>query len=133
MYETKQKTYILNILKENKSKHLNCEEIYDILKEKGYQVSLATLYLYLDKLVESNIVRKYSTTHLGKACYQYIDDNCKDHNHFHMICITCNKLIHLDCNLMSEFISHVEEHHKFKIQPEKVVYYGYCEEFGGNV
>ena len=32
MYQTKQKSYILNILKENKDKHLNAEEIFIILK-----------------------------------------------------------------------------------------------------
>lgn len=132
MYETRQKKYILDVLKENKEKHLNCEEIYDILKEKNCSVSLATLYRYLDKLVSLNIIRKYTTTHLGKACYQYIDNNCKEHNHFHMICLNCNKLIHLDCELMHNFINHIEEHHKFKVMPEKVVYYGYCENCRGD-
>ena len=33
MYETKQKNYILDILKENKDKQMNCEEIYVALKE----------------------------------------------------------------------------------------------------
>ena len=35
MYDTKQKNYILEILKENKEKHLNCEEILSLLKEKN--------------------------------------------------------------------------------------------------
>ena len=50
-----------------------------LLKQKGYSVSLATLYRYLDKLVLNNVVRKYTTSHLGKACYQFIDDKCKKH------------------------------------------------------
>ena len=132
MYETKQKTYILDVLKENKDKHLTCEEIFDLLKQKECSVSLATLYRYLDKLVLNNVVRKYTSAHLGKAGYQFIDDKCKKHNHFHMICLTCNKLIHLDCDLMNNFINHVEEHHDFKVIPEKVVYYGYCSECRGD-
>ena len=131
MYETKQKNHILNVLIENKDIQLNCEEIYDILRSKKYSVSLATLYRYLDKLVSLNVIRKYSSTHLGKAYYQYIDDHCKSHNHVHMICLNCNKLIHLDCKVMNNFINHIEEHHNFKILPEKNVYYGYCEECRG--
>jgi len=131
MYETKQRNYILEVLKENKDKHLNCEEIHDILKQKQNPVSLATLYRSLDKLVSLNIIRKYTTSHFGKACYQYIDDNCKAHNHFHLICLKCNKLIHLDCDIMNNFLEHVEEHHEFKILPEKVVYYGYCSDCRG--
>lgn len=132
MYETKQKNYILDILKENKDKQMNCEEIYVALKEKNYSVGLATIYRYLDKLVELNIVRKYNSSHLGKAYFQYIDEDCKKHNHFHMICLKCNKLVHLDCELMNNFINHIEEHHKFKVVPEKIVYYGYCEECRGD-
>ena len=130
MYDTKQKNYILEILKENKEKHLNCEEILSLLKEKNYKVSQATLYRYLDKLLEQNIIRKYTTHHLSKACYQYIDEKCH-HSHFHMMCLTCNKLIHLDCNIMNNFINHIEDHHDFKVLPEKVIYYGYCKECRG--
>jgi Fur family ferric uptake transcriptional regulator len=89
MYQTKQKNIIINILIENKDKHLNAEEIYMILKKNNASVSLATLYRCLDKLVSENIVRKYNTTHLGKACYQYIDKNCTVHNHFHLVCEKC--------------------------------------------
>ena len=130
MYDTKQKGYILEILKENKEKHLNSEEILTLLKEKNYKVSQATLYRYLDKLLEQNIIRKYTTNHLSKSCFQYIDDKC-NHSHFHMICLTCNKLIHLDCNIMNNFINHIEDHHDFKVLPEKVIYYGYCKECRG--
>lgn len=128
MYETKQKTFILNILKDHKENHLTIEEIHDLLKEKEYSVSVATIYRYLEKLVESNIVRKYNTSNATKATFQYIDDECKKDNHIHLICLKCNKLIHLDCNEMSSFINHLEEHHKFKIIPNKIVYYGYCAE-----
>ena len=40
--------------------------------------------------------------------------------------------MHLDCELMNNFINHIEEHHKFKVVPEKIVYYGYCEECRGD-
>lgn len=130
MYDTKQKNYILEVLKENKDKHLNSEEILELLKVKNYKVSQATLYRYLDKLEEVSIIRKFTKPHLSKACYQYIDEKCS-HSHFHMICIECNKLIHLDCDLMNKFISHIEEHHEFKVLPEKVIYYGYCKKCRG--
>ena len=119
MYDTKQKNYILEVLKENKDKHLNSEEILELLKVKNYKVSQATLYRYLDKLEEASIIRKFTKPHLSKACYQYIDEKCS-HSHFHMICVECNK-----------FISHIEEHHEFKVLPEKVIYYGYCKECRG--
>lgn len=131
MYETKQKSYILEVLKDNKDRQLNCEEIYDLLKIKNYSVGLATIYRYLEKLVNSNIIRKYTSSNKGKAYFQYIDDECKKHNHFHMICLKCNCLIHLDCNEMNEFIKHIDEHHNFKVIPEKIVYYGYCKDCRG--
>ncbi len=128
MYQTKQKEAILLILKNNKNKHLTCEEIYDLLKENNYHVSLATLYRYLDKLVNDNIIRKYNSLNLGKARYQFIAEDCQKSNHFHLICLKCNKLIHLNCDLLSDSIKHLEEEHTFKVVKEKVVFYGYCNE-----
>lgn len=133
MYQTKQKSNIINILVENKDKHLNAEEIYMILKNNNTSVSLATLYRCLDKLVSENLVRKYTSTHLGKACYQYIDKSCTLHNHFHLVCEKCQKLIHIDCKMIEDFIEHIEKHHNFKVQREKVVYYGLCEDCRGEV
>ena len=42
MYDTKQKNYILEVLKENKEKHLNSEEILDLLKNKNYTLRIKT-------------------------------------------------------------------------------------------
>ena len=83
VYNTRQKTIILEMLKNNKDKHLTADDMLFILSAQKVSVSRATLYRYLDKLEETNIIRKFTKPHLSKACYQYIDEKCS-HSHFHM-------------------------------------------------
>ena len=58
-YNTIQKQIIIKFLEEHKDRHLNVDEMLEILKEEDLEVSRATLYRTLDNLVESGIVRKY--------------------------------------------------------------------------
>ncbi len=131
MYNTKQKMVILDYLKNNSNRCFTVDELRDELNSTNIKVSVATLYRYLDNLTSDNKVRKFVMDNVSKACYQFIDDDdC--HNHFHMICTKCNKLIHLECEEVDEFIKHVSSNHKFKIDLSRVVFYGLCEECGGS-
>ena len=42
------------------------------------------------------------------------------------MCIECGTLFHLECDHVSEIINHVESHHKFKVDPGRIVLYGVC-------
>lgn len=127
MYNTRQKVLILEMLKQNSNRHLTVDEMMMIFTAKKTNVSRATLYRYLDALVQTGEVRKYQTSELDKACYQYIDKetNCKEH--FHLMCIECGSLKHLECDKISDLVSHIEIDHKFKVDPGRIVIYGICE------
>ena len=124
-YNTIQKQTILELLEEHKNKHLNVDEMMSLLYERKENVSRATLYRTLDNLVQNGIVRKYQINENEKSCYQIIDEeNC--HNHFHLVCSECGKLIHLECDKFEELLAHFEEEHSFKVFPSRVVLYGLC-------
>ena len=99
-----------------------------ILNAQKVSVSRATLYRYLDVLVSTGDVKKYILSESDKACYQYVDssEDCKEH--FHLMCIDCGTLQHLECLQINEIINHVVKDHKFKVDPGRVVLYGLCEE-----
>ena len=99
-----------------------------ILNAQKVSVSRATLYRYLDVLVSTGDVKKYILSESDKACYQYVDssEDCKEH--FHLMCIDCGTLQHLECLQINEIINHVVQDHKFKVDPGRVVLYGLCEE-----
>ena len=126
-YNTIQKQTILELLDKHKNEHLNVDEMMALLYERKENVSRATLYRTLDNLVQNGIVRKYTINENEKACYQIIDeDNC--HNHFHLVCSNCGKLIHLECDKFEDILHHFKEDHGFVVFPSRVVLYGLCSE-----
>ena len=43
-------------------------------------------------------------------------------------CEKCGKLIHLECDFVSELQVHVQSEHGFTIDPLRTVFYGVCKE-----
>ncbi len=118
-YNTKQKSVILEFLKEN-TRHYTARELCDILKDKA---SAATVYRQLESLVESGFVRKFITG--DSACYQY-GEECEG-SHFHLKCTKCDTLYHVDCSFLSELSTHIKSHHNFTVDNCRTVMYGICE------
>ena len=125
-YNTKQKEKLLEYLIKNKDKHTNVQEISAFLSAEGKSVGVATIYRQLDKLVEQGIVRKYAFDGKTCACYQYIEDEEQCRSHFHLKCLSCGKLIHLDCEHLAELTRHIEDEHDFEIDYSQTVFYGRC-------
>lgn len=127
-YKTRQKEKLLDYLVRNKEKHTNVQEISAFLTAEGTPVGTATIYRQLDKLVECGVVRRYNFDGKTGACYQYIEDNSDCHEHFHLKCTICGKLIHLSCDRLSCINRHIFEKHGFQVDPSQTVFYGKCSE-----
>ena len=120
-YNTKQKDVILNYLIKNKDKCVTINDIYENIK-KDHKLGLTTVYRFLNKLTEENIIKKY--TDKKEATYQYIDnDECK--NHLHLKCMKCNRIIHLDCHDALLLSKHIHDEHDFNIDS---TIFGVCKE-----
>lgn len=126
-YKTKQKEKILNFLKENSNRHVTASDIISYLSNGEDSVGSATVYRYLEKLVSSDVVRKFYLDEKTGACYQFIENGEECHEHFHLKCIGCGKLYHIDCEYMQSLCGHVFEHHGFKVDNSKTVLYGKCD------
>ena len=125
-YNTKQKEKLLDYLISNKDKHTNVQTISSFMAEEGTPLGTATIYRRLDKLVEQGIVRKYVIDGKTGACYQYIGDGNECCRHFHLKCVRCDRLIHIDCDHLSGISRHIFEHHGFQVDSSKTVFYGVC-------
>lgn len=125
-YNTKQRSLILECLKENKDRHITAEDIYSFLSAKGEGVGMATIYRTLDKLLKEGCLRRYELSQGQSACYQYIDGEEVCHEHFHLKCENCGKLIHLDCESLTKLSRHIEQEHSFIVNSSKTVLYGLC-------
>ena len=124
-YKTKQRTKIIEFLKKNKN-HVTAEQIIEYFKNEGCPIGKSTVYRCLDNLVEENIVRKYINSEGSSACFQYIENSNECSTHYHMKCIKCGDLFHLDCDEMITLQQHILKEHNFKIDICKTILYGTC-------
>lgn len=125
-YKTKQRDLILNYMTSHRESHVTVNGISDHLASHGTPIGTATIYRQLEKLVEQGVVRKYTVDSSTCACFQYVEPDMKCHEHFHLKCERCGKLIHLECDFVRELASHVQSEHGFAIDPLRTVFYGVC-------
>ena len=124
-YQTKQRSIILDLLKANQDRHLTAEEMLELLNQNHTPVSKATLYRYLDMLVSQNAVRKFIIDDQPSAGYQYLEEGESCHVHFHLKCLECGLLLHVECD---EFDRYIKDKYQFTIDQSKIIIYGSCHE-----
>lgn len=125
-YKTKSRKLILQYLIEEKEHTVSISDILDFLKEQKELVNVSTIYRYLDKLVSEGKVMKYQNEEGKKAVFQYIEEENTCHQHLHMQCVKCGRVIHLNCGFMEEIKAHMMEHHRFRLQCHNSILYGIC-------
>lgn len=124
-YNTKQKEYILSYLKKQKDLYLTADELLQGLNKKEELVSRATLYRYLDHLVEQSVVRKILFQNETKAIYQYIEPTCKK---YILKCTGCGKILNTDCADLEKVCKHLQQDHDFLIDEANITLYGECKD-----
>ena len=125
-YHTRQREMIVACLKEHRTQHVTVDSIMAYLKAQGAAVGQTTVYRNLDKLTREGLVVKYAGAEGQAACFQFLDCDCDQAVHYHLICVDCGQMIHLQCEYMDELTAHVLEHHQFSIDRYKTVIYGLC-------
>lgn len=120
-YKTRQGEALIEYLKTLGSKGATVAEIAAYMSGT---IGVTTIYRRLDKLAEQGLVRKCSSD--GEAaCYRYIGDrDCS--KHFHLICVECGQMIHLECEQFNELAQHIYEEHGFLTDPIRSSLYGVC-------
>lgn len=127
-YNTRQKELILEFLRDNSSEHITVQKICNFMNNAGTPVGTATVYRQLSRLVEKGLVRKYVLDERSGACYQYIGNSAGCGEHYHLKCVSCGKLIHLDCKFLNGINLHILQEHGFVVDNSKTVFYGQCRE-----
>ncbi len=126
-YKTKQRTALWQAVTESGGAHITVDGLTSKLEAQGSAVGRTTVYRYLEKLTREGKLRKY--VHTGESsCYQYVGEAELCHEHFHLKCENCGRLIHMECGHIDEFGIHIENEHGFKINKLKTVLYGICRE-----
>ncbi len=121
-YTTKQRTLLSEFLQSHAHSHVSMRDILDF--SRMHAIGTATVYRYLDKLVQEGKLCKYSTdSHAGDACFQWRDSDCRL---YHFVCNDCGKCFHVECPQLQAVHAHISEHHAFQLHLEKTVFRGRC-------
>lgn len=130
IYQTKNKDKIMNYIKAKGSNHFTAQDISEYFIEQGQSMGLSTIYRFLDFLVQSGELHRFTVEAKQGACFQYIDNHDNYKGEFHMKCISCESIIHLECSKVQDTLEHIQQEHNFQIQPENTVFYGLCKRCG---
>ncbi len=126
-YRTRAQEEVLNYLKASPGRHHTAAEIKTYFSSQEHPIGTATIYRQLEKFVSDGIIQKYTLGPGDSACYAFVgDQTCNAH--FHCKCEVCGRLIHLNCEELTEIRSHLFKHYGFSWNAGRTVFYGICEE-----
>jgi len=124
-YQTKQKSVIYDFFAKNPERQYSAKEVFENIRESE-EIGESTVYRLIKKLTEDGEIRRFSGKDVKSVVYQYADKNEKCHEHFHLKCVNCGVLTHLDCGIVKDFEKHLGSHHGFSVDHMKTVIYGQC-------
>ena len=129
-YQTKQMAKLLSYLKTVEGTHVTVADVCNYFKEQGINIGTTTVYRNLEKMVEQGLVAKYTVDGTSSACFEFLGEehSCQKQDCFHCKCEKCGKLIHLQCEDVVKLETHMMEHHGFRMDPLRTVFYGVCSE-----
>ena len=107
---TRQRQAVWDEVKSSKD-HLDAEDIYEKIKNKGVHISRATVYRTIDVLVKNNLLSKMNMGD-GRNRYELKDE---EHHHDHMICIETGKIIEFFDNDLEMLQEKIAKKHGYKV------------------
>jgi Fur family transcriptional regulator, ferric uptake regulator len=123
---TPQRRAVINGIIYSVGKHLTAEELYEVVKGECPEIGLATVYRTLQLLEDMDVICKLDFDD-GCSRYELVDED-EPHQHHHLICNDCGKVIEVEGDLLGELEKSIEKKYNFSIQNHSVKFYGICEE-----
>lgn len=104
--------------------HFDADELHMQLKQKGLDVSRATVYRTLDLMVQAGLVRKSS---FGDMHAHYEAVRSGEH-HDHLICLNCQKVIEFFREDLEALQESICAQHQFQPLHHSHQIFGICED-----
>ena len=122
---TPHRRLVLQIFLENRDRHLSAEELYNLSREKEKEIGIATIYRTLELLEELGLLRKVNFGD-GRSRYELIQMDLSEHHHHHLLCLSCNRIIEVEEDLLHQLEDTIEQKHHFSIVNHNLQFFGYC-------
>lgn len=101
-----------------------CLSARDIIENPEIAVGEATVFRCLSHLTAEGKIKKYVGAG-GGALYQ-VNHAEECNSHFHLKCLICGEIIHLDCSVMQGVEEKIAASHDFVVDVSRTVIYGFC-------
>jgi Fe2+ or Zn2+ uptake regulation protein len=117
---TPQRLLILQVLEESDG-HLDADALYERVKARDPDVSLATVYRTLAVLQEVGLVEEHR---LGEDHRHY--EAVRDRPHYHFACLRCGKVIEFDTPLVAQIGQQLSAQKGVRVADVRLHVRGYC-------
>ncbi|MBE6586593.1 MAG: hypothetical protein E7645_08785 [Ruminococcaceae bacterium] len=130
-YKTEGKTRLIEFFSGHPDIQYTADQLHTALEEAypeaytGKSTGKSSLYRQLSGLIEEGTVRKFRDDTQSAYVYQYVACGACSH-HFHLKCLSCGKLEHLDCVISDQLLTHISVDHNFCIDRGRSILYGLC-------
>jgi Fur family ferric uptake transcriptional regulator len=115
------RTWVLELFRTSKLRHLTADEVFRQLAGQGLDVGLATVYRVLSHLEAVGLLTRHSFDG-GKAVYEL---NEKSH-HDHLICLTCGQVDEFTNDLIEDLQQQAAQAQGYELVHHRLALYGYC-------
>lgn len=109
------------MLESNDSRHLNAEDVYQILRDGGEDVGLATVYRVLTQFENAGLVTKHHFEG-GHSVYELDQGN----HHDHILCVKCGKVEEFLDEVIEQRQRNIAETAGFAMTDHCLYIYGIC-------
>ena len=113
---------ILDTMENSQERHLGAEEIYQLLRDAGEEIGIATVYRVLTQFEQAGIVLRHRFG--SDKSYYELNDEC---HHDHLVCIECGKVYEfVDAEIEQRQVE-IAKSAGFYLQDHSLHLYGVCE------
>lgn len=126
---THQRMLVLLTLSEHTEQHLTAEDLYGMICRQYPDIGIATVYRTLQLLLDMKMVDRINLDD-GRTRYEIgrLFEAQNRHNHHHLICRTCNKVIPFGDDLLDDVEKQIEKQTGFRVCDHELKFYGECRE-----
>ena len=126
-YNTVGREKLIAFLRENAAETpKGAQEIWAGLAARGEAPGYSSVYRLLSCLASEGMVRRLRAPAPAKGfLFQYSDAHAC-HAHFHLHCLSCGEVTHLECGCGEEISAHLLREHGFSTDCGRSVFYGTC-------
>ncbi len=109
------------VLKILSSRPMSAQEVHYVLREKGFNVDLVTIYRTLELFNNLGMVRKIKFED-NIARYEILSSEA---HHHHLVCIKCGLVEDVVIN-EDKFVAEIEKQSQFRVERHSLEFFGFC-------